>query len=375
MKKSKSIFIFLALFIPSLFACKTDEPPADVRDRPRLECLQFPGIPELIQELEKIPEGTNIIVDETLAPLIPKHLKLNRYFSLHKSSIGFICPDKRTNPAKINYLFGIDSALLSAVRFGRPDLWSPKISVDVKGVKYLFLKRTRPVGKQLAPLLTNPAFQEQMDRMEKVEYFMEAKKEEEQKKTHFFLDRYEVTNAQYAHYLNDVGILYDEANVYYSIKDPTSKIVFHDDRYHVYNGLEKYPVFNVSFYGARAFCEYYGKRLATYDEWRHASGYWIDRREFPWGQERDFSKRANFAGSQDGYLLWSPVDAFPEGKSPYGIFNMAGNMFEWLGSDAHLALGGGSFEHPPEPYALTSKPSVNVPLARNLHDGFRCAKD
>jgi iron(II)-dependent oxidoreductase len=181
-----------------------------------------------------------------------------------------------------------------------------------------------------------------------------------------------VTNAQYAYFLNDIGILYDEANVYYSIKDPVSKIVFLHGLYRFYRGTARYPVFNVSYYGAKAFCERYGKRLATADEWREAIGYRKDHRDFPWGADRDFDRRANFLGEQDGYRLWAPVDAFPEGRSPYGVYNMAGNMWEWLDRSKIM---GGAWDFPPEPYGRVSFTDDNAPYARNTHDGFRCVSD
>ncbi len=109
--------------------------------------------------------------------------------------------------------------------------------------------------------------------------------------------------------------------------------------------------------------------MATFDEWRQAIGYWDDRREYPWGASRDFEKRANFKGEQDGYRLWAPVDVFPEGKSRYGAYNMAGNMWEWIDDNG---LVGGAWDYPPEPYAKVSMPEGNTSLARNRHDGFRC---
>ncbi|MCZ7583487.1 MAG: SUMF1/EgtB/PvdO family nonheme iron enzyme [Deltaproteobacteria bacterium] len=66
---------------------------------------------------------------------------------------------------------------------------------------------------------------------------------------------------------------FDEAIVYYAIKDPTSKIAYGDGRYVSYRGTERLPVFNVSWYGAEAFCRRYGKRLFTFDEWRQATGF------------------------------------------------------------------------------------------------------
>jgi formylglycine-generating enzyme required for sulfatase activity len=82
---------------------------------------------------------------------------------------------------------------------------------------------------------------------------------------------------------------------------------------------------------ARAFCAWIGARLPSSGEWEKAAR-GTDGRLYPWGNEWDLN-RGNF-GQQDrrgrieGWKT-SPVDAYPEGASPYGIYDMVGNCFEW----------------------------------------------
>jgi formylglycine-generating enzyme required for sulfatase activity len=103
-----------------------------------------------------------------------------------------------------------------------------------------------------------------------------------------------------------------------------------------------YPVVYVDWSMADAYCQWAGAHLPTEAQWeRSASG--EDDRIFPWGNDWDVDrrKRLNFADGNnpattsditlnDGFRENAPVGSFPGGRSPYGIYDMAGNVWEWV---------------------------------------------
>ena len=100
-----------------------------------------------------------------------------------------------------------------------------------------------------------------------------------------------------------------------------------------------HPVYKVTWYGAKVYCEWIGGRLPTEAEWEKAAK-GTDGREYPWGNELE-SNRANFGGNGDpfdngttpvGYFDGSLRDDYQtqDGSSPYGVHDMAGNVWEWV---------------------------------------------
>lgn len=83
------------------------------------------------------------------------------------------------------------------------------------------------------------------------------------------------------------------------------------------------PVVGVNWYDAKTYCEYRGKRLPTESEWEKAAR-GPKGNLFPWGNEFD-SAKANYGKNRDTTM---PVDAYPDGISYYGVYNMAGKVFE-----------------------------------------------
>jgi serine/threonine-protein kinase len=158
----------------------------------------------------------------------------------------------------------------------------------------------------------------------------------------FWIDQTEVTNRMFAVFLNAVGNQnenganwLDELDAYVLIEQVLG--VWQPTR-----GFAVHPVVEVSWFGARAYCEWAGRRLPTEAEWEKAAR-GEDGLVYPWGDEFD-SSLANVddeiiddsftiicdpAGC-DGYDRTAPVGSFPGGASPFGVLDMAGNAREWV---------------------------------------------
>ncbi len=123
----------------------------------------------------------------------------------------------------------------------------------------------------------------------------------------FYIDRCEVTNAQYARYLAATGA--PPPITWNGPKAPAGK--------------ENHPVTNVSWFDAMRYAIWAGKRLPTEAEWEKAAR-GTDGRRFPWGNDDDPARR-NLA--EEGKLR--PVGQLPAGASPFGCMDMSGNAWEW----------------------------------------------
>jgi len=205
----------------------------------------------------------------------------------------------------------------------------------------------------------------------------------------FYIDRYQVTNAQYARFLNAVGGPAGQCGGHICLdtwaEDPDSRILYREGRYVVEAGYEQHPVTNVSWYGAQAYCRYYGKRLPTEAEWEKAAR-GSDGRAYPWGDSFDPRKLNSDHWIGDTTL----VGSYPAGVSPYEAYDMAGNVWEWVADwyqayprseyqspffgEKYKVVRGGSWNHPGSD-ARTTRRDIAHP-ARRIHVvGFRCVRE
>ena len=193
----------------------------------------------------------------------------------------------------------------------------------------------------------------------------------------FYIDKYEVTNAQYKLFTDATG-------------HPGSHL-WNDEEY---NHLDQ-PMVAATWRDAVAYAEWAGKRLPTEAEWeKSARG--TDSRKYPWGNEWDGSKCNYRAWVGDGHyrIYLALVGSFPDGASPYGVMDMAGNVLEWCadwydkdyysqsppvnpkGPDtgsSRVLRGGGADDNS---YQLRCAHRDNEgPGTSGLYIGFRCVQD
>jgi len=158
----------------------------------------------------------------------------------------------------------------------------------------------------------------------------------------FYIDQYEVTNQQFAEFLN-LHENQPKGNVtWFDVDDEDARIHYMNGGWKADPGYENHPAVEVTWYGAREFCEWNGKRLPTEAEWEKAAR-GPEGSIYPWGNEFD-SSRVNGDDETiedsysipctptccDGYDRTAPVGSFPNGISPYGVYDMAGNVWEWV---------------------------------------------
>jgi serine/threonine protein kinase/formylglycine-generating enzyme required for sulfatase activity len=186
--------------------------------------------------------------------------------------------------------------------------------------------------------------------------------------TDFFMDLNEVTNDEYYRFVNQTG--------------HAAPSHWKDGNYP--KGYARLPVYNVSWFDAKDYADWAKKRLPTEAEWEYAAR-GTDNRIYPWGNQW-FEELSN---SGEDKPEPAPVGSFPRGNSPFGIFDMAGNVSEWVQDDFNLYSGstgrpqpgfkvyrGGSYFHLlPKTQLLTYTRWWEVATEKLAYVGFRCAKD
>ena len=208
----------------------------------------------------------------------------------------------------------------------------------------------------------------------------------------FRIDRFEATNAEIAAFLNARGLKSPEGQDYYDWDDRDARIHRVGGRFAPDPGYERHPAVEVSWFGARDYCTWRGRRLPTEAEWEKAAR-GTDGRIYPWGNEPPDPSRAVYGRPYNDTL---PVGSRPRGASPYGVEDMAGSLWEWTASQyrpypydpkngressdprSARVIRGGAHDDGPEQIKATTRRAYGPDgsLGRGHHHvGVRCAAD
>jgi serine/threonine-protein kinase len=203
----------------------------------------------------------------------------------------------------------------------------------------------------------------------------------------FWIDRTEVTNAQYAQ-----CVAADKCGA------PSSTHSYTRDSYYENDQYDDYPVIYVNWINADKYCTWAGGQLPTEAQWEYAAR-GPDAHEYPWGSTFD-GTRLNFCDKNcpfdwadktvdDGYADTAPVGSYPNGASWVGALDLAGNVWEWVNdwyglypdsnqtnptgpaSGIQKVLRGGSWYYNADG-GRTAYRVHNPPAIRDNHFGFRC---
>jgi len=221
----------------------------------------------------------------------------------------------------------------------------------------------------------------------------------------FWIDEKEVTNAQFARFVDETGYItsaekkLNDATYVFDMGIKGFVFTADADWQHPHgkssniNGLDSLPVTQVSWDDANAYCNWAGHRLPTEAEWEKAAR-GTDGALFVWGNEPPSGQLLNFNLQFQGPR---PVESYDMGVSPYGIYNMAGNVWEWvsdyysetyfqvapdrnpsgpMSGDGHVLRGGSWASEYKDLNLVTATSRIwNRSYTRSDVLGFRCAKD
>jgi serine/threonine-protein kinase len=193
----------------------------------------------------------------------------------------------------------------------------------------------------------------------------------------YFIDQFEVSNAAYRQCVDDGGCAQVRSGG------------FTRSNYRDNPDFTNYPVIGVNWNQATAYCAWAEKRLPTEAEWEYAAS-GADKLTWPWGNI--FDAQLSAASAPDT----QPVDEYPDGSSPFGLYNLAGNVGEWVqdnystafyaesdgATDPVLENGsntrvfrGGSFANTDSDYYRTSRRYNQSTTYADVDIGLRCAQD
>jgi formylglycine-generating enzyme required for sulfatase activity len=140
----------------------------------------------------------------------------------------------------------------------------------------------------------------------------------------YYIDRYPVTNAEYKIFIDETR---SSAPRFWATREVPA-------------GFEDHPVHRITWYEAVEYAQWAGKRLPTEAEWEKAAR-GTDGRRWPWGNK--FNEKNSLVWDRGDYMMTASVYDHPGGASPYGVYEMGGNVEEWT-ADWYDAYPGSDYQ-------------------------------
>ena len=298
----------------------------DWRDKPELT------VPDEVPDFEvpdlKVPDVPNILIESRIVPprykskVEPKYPEVASKAGKEGQVILQATIDENGIPQDImavtNIGFELEEASIAALKkttFHPATKGGNPISLEVE-IPYSFTLKTRS-NSVYADMVLIPAGEFQMGSNDG---------DEDEKPVHtvyvdaFYIDKYEVTNAQYKAFV-DANPEWQKERIPRSYHDGGYLKRWNGNSYP--SGKGSHPVANVSWYAAMAYAQWAGKRLPTEAEWEKAARGKLANQKYPWGNSID-SRKANYDSSVRDT---TPVGSYPPNN--YGLYDMAGNISEW----------------------------------------------
>ncbi|MBL6980339.1 MAG: SUMF1/EgtB/PvdO family nonheme iron enzyme, partial [Anaerolineales bacterium] len=142
----------------------------------------------------------------------------------------------------------------------------------------------------------------------------------------YYIDQFEVSNASFAEFLNEIGNQREQGAPWLDVSSRAEGHLHQvEGVWKPDDGYDDHPTVEVTWFGAKAYCDWRDARLPTEAEWEIAAR-GDNERQYPWGDEIDCD-HANY--QLCGIDETVPIDLYPQGASPYGVYNLAGNASEW----------------------------------------------
>lgn len=141
----------------------------------------------------------------------------------------------------------------------------------------------------------------------------------------FWMDQTEVTNVMYAKFLTENGNQSEEGELWLDEEINHRHLIIDRGVWQAVENYADHPVIGVTWYGARDYCKWADRQLPSEAQWEYAAR-GTEGRTYPMGEviNCDVANYLNCEGKT------TPVGSYPDGTSPFGVLDMAGNVFEWV---------------------------------------------